>query len=110
MPLNLNDEIIEDLTSESFLEPVGNRGVITFLGSTQNGYRSSPNDEVCERTPLLKKVENEAEIELPTPNFQFGILTGNIGLWHRDVSGKNLIRFVVLLLFLVFSSFVVSII
>ena len=56
-----------------------------------------------EKTPLLTR-----ERATTSPDVQFGTISEDAGLWYRDLAGKHLLRFVVLLLLLIFSSMVVS--
>jgi hypothetical protein len=59
-----------------------------------------------ETTPLLKG--NVQQRRVWSAGFQGGSTSEDTGLWYRDITGKHLIRFVVLLLLLLFSSMVVS--
>lgn len=60
-----------------------------------------------ETTPLLMGGARQAEVSVP--DLQFGAVSEDAGLWYRDISGKHLIRFIVLLLLLIMSSLVVSV-
>ena len=90
--------------------PIADQSEIVFENSNEAvaSKLNTDNGFVGESTPLLTMNKNNILPDMPTADFKFGTLTANTGLWHKDVSGKNLIRFVVLLLLLVFSSFVVS--
>lgn len=57
-----------------------------------------------ETTPLLMGGARQAEVSVP--DLQFGAVSEDTGLWYRDISGKHLIRFIVLLLLLIMSSLV----
>ena len=110
-PFTLNEKGNE----RSFLKPSpisleGDRSGVVFenSGEVPTSLRANNDGYVGESTPLLTLNKKEIQSDMPTADFRFGTLTSNTGLWHRDSSGKNLIRFVILLLFLVFSSFVVS--
>lgn len=63
-----------------------------------------------EYSPLLgsRTNRNRREISPDEPSsLQFGDFTEGMGLWYRDAAGKHMIRFVILLVLLVFSSLVV---
>ena len=120
-PLNSRHQIVEAMflnnSAEKRLSTEGSldsRREITLVSSRQNDSSSAENKEDIhngEMTPLLKSMEKKAISHDPSvADFHFGTFDGDTGLWSRDESGKNLIRFVIILLFLVFSSLVVSII
>ena len=78
------------------------------------GEQRRGGDGADESSPLLVKDGassarggDELESEESAADFQFGVLMENSGLWYRDISGRHLIRFIVLLLLLLFSSLVV---
>jgi len=91
--------------------PVKDQSEIMFENSSEVAAPhlnvDNVNGFVGESTPLLTINKDEIQADMPTADFKFGTLTTNTGLWKKDVSGKSLIRFVILLLLLVFSSFVV---
>ena len=77
------------------------RGDVIFVDSSA----SRPANQNNENTPLLGE---DAKSTTTAGEFEFGVLSEASGLWYRDHSGRHIIRFVVLLLLLVFSSLVVS--
>ena len=101
----------EDLTERSIVKrsPIGDQSEIVFENSAEAAapFLNTQTGFVGESTPLLTINKDEIQADLPTTDFKFGTLTANTGIWDKDTSGKNLIRFVILLLLLVFSSFVV---
>ncbi len=61
-----------------------------------------------ETSPLIKGRATSRAVSPDEPSeFQFGTFSEGTGLWSRDVSGRNLTRFVILLISMVFSSLVV---
>ena len=83
--------------------------VVNFHGSVKNGARSAAEvekeGEATEKSPLLRK---KREISPEPYSMALGQVSESAGVWYRDNSGKHLNRFLVLMLFLVFSSLVVS--
>ena len=77
-------------------------GPVIFVDSS-NSRGAPPGQQGNETTPLLPN-EDAASMG----DFEFGSLSEASGVWHRDLAGRHIIRFVVLLLLLVFSSLVVS--
>ena len=70
----------------------------------EDKHRNSPPPK--ENTPLLSS-SNATRPELEATVVGFGTMP-TVGLWDKDTSGKHLVRFIVLLMFLMFSSLVVS--
>ena len=72
------------------------------IDETSNSYqdRSPDSGSVHERTPLLATTQHSST--------SFGILPVTSNLSYRDTSGKQVTRFIVLLMFLLFSCLVVS--
>ena len=62
-------------------------------------------DDTTEKTSLLT---GQRDISPEPATLGFGEMAESAGLWYRDVSGKQLTRFVVLHVFLIFSMFMVS--
>lgn len=106
-----NETLNYGTNSGNFRDPSGpvnsNDSGIIFVDSNQtdSASLSAVNQDTDETSPLLK---NKNSDEVSSTGFQFGIISEDTGLWYRDISGKHLIRFVILLLLLVFSSLVVS--
>ena len=85
------------------------RGAIIFVDSSKSRGASLANQNKStddETAPLLH--DEDATSTQTTGDFEFGVLSEASGIWHRDLAGRHLIRFIVLLLLLVFSSLVVS--
>ena len=61
--------------------------------------------ESTEKTSLLS---GKRDVSPEPATLGFGEMSATTGLWYRDVSGKQLTRFVVLQVFLIFSMFMVS--
>lgn len=86
-----------------------NTGVIFVEdNSGDSSIRDYPREREDEKSPLLKEKEAETGSVTEASEFGFGVISEATGLWYRDISGKHLMRFMVLLLLLVFSSLVVS--
>lgn len=62
-------------------------------------------DDVSEEAPLLLK---KREISPEPTTLGFGEMSASAGVWHRDASGKQLTRFIVLHMFLIFSMLMVG--
>ncbi len=76
-------------------------------GSHQDSLESRE-ESMSTKNPLLQK-PREASPEPNETNYDFTLdPIQSSGLWHKDKSGQHLMRFIVLILFLLFSSLVVS--
>ena len=73
------------------------------LDSPHNSFDNS----MAERNPLIQK-PREASPEPDQSEYSFSLPIQSLGLWHKDKSGQHLMRFIVLILFLLFSSLVVK--
>lgn len=82
-------------------------GVI-FVDSSSQRIESEGGDQEDETKPLLMGGAQQAEA--PAPDIQFSTISEDTGISYRNIAGKHLIRFVVLLLLLIFSSLVVSVV
>ena len=71
--------------------------------SAEEYHGAAAAEDQDEKTPLLSRKRATTP-----PDVQFGTISEDAGLWYRDLAGKHLLRFVVLLLLLIFSSMVVS--
>ena len=70
--------------------------------------KKATKDELSsEKTPLLRR---DVSPEPSSVNYSLELPTNSSGLWYRDKSGQHLMRFIVLIIFLLFSSFVVSVV
>ncbi len=79
-------------------------GAVIFVDSSSNQNQGVGSSN--EATPLLR---NEDATSLAAAgDFEFGTLSEASGLWHRDLAGRHIVKFVILLLLLVFSSLVVN--
>ena len=90
----------------------GNAGVI-FVDSNRDSSRVLLREENAEdesASLLTKSVEGRSEHGdgVSVVEFGLGIISEATGLWYRDTSGRHLMRFMILLLLLVLSSFMVS--
>ena len=106
-PTSQDDASLEPHRTSSATTHLERDGI--FLTDSQGSSESSSQGitlETTEKTPLLQRSGGSPERE---PNIGgFGTLP-SAGVWARDTSGTQLTRFVVLLIFLLFSSLMVSI-
>lgn len=83
------------------VEPATNGFIfVDSSASESRGEGGLEDSSASEDTPLLLKRTGREPREV--------VASEDVGLWYRDIAGKHLLRFIVLLLLLIFSSLVVS--
>ena len=65
----------------------------------------SQEERAPEKNPLIQR---ETSPESEAFSYSMELPANSSGLWYKDKSGQHLMRFIVLIIFLMFSSFVVS--
>ncbi|XP_064401866.1 lysosomal cholesterol signaling protein-like [Halichondria panicea] len=112
--LNSGDSLGSSMNASGGTTPLLTAGKSPSYGATPtdssktvdfDSPHNSFDNSMAERNPLIQK-PREASPEPDQSEYSFSLPIQSLGLWHKDKSGQHLMRFIVLILFLLFSSLV----